>query len=196
MSGFADRILVPVFCYKCRYLGTWYRYTRCDPDPYMTILGDTDFISGYLLDIRKSVIQDISGGPVRNRFLKQTCINTTSRTFARRGKKDVDFQEIQTVPQFAGVQKKSWRVMFNCCCSAQGQGQHLRSSPGNRYGEPVSGRAVDRSRLERPGAPGFASPLTRVLVSPGYDCDHGDELRGTWFDGASTQACGSPRFRL
>ena len=36
--------------------GTWYWYGICDPDPYIRILVDTDFISGYLSDIwRKNI---------------------------------------------------------------------------------------------------------------------------------------------
>ena len=36
--------------------GTWYWYGICDPDPYLRILVDTDFISGYLSDIRRKNI--------------------------------------------------------------------------------------------------------------------------------------------
>jgi hypothetical protein len=36
--------------------GPWYWYSICDPDPYIRILVDTDFISGYLADIwRKNI---------------------------------------------------------------------------------------------------------------------------------------------
>ena len=36
--------------------GTWYWYSICDPDPYIRILVDTDFISEYLSDIwRKNI---------------------------------------------------------------------------------------------------------------------------------------------
>jgi hypothetical protein len=57
MGGFADRIfgyfeiLVHV-----QVSGIWYWYSICAPDPYIRILVDTEFITGYLLDIwRKNI---------------------------------------------------------------------------------------------------------------------------------------------
>ena len=73
MSGFADRIFgyfailqqmiwirrpdIRIFRdFATAGTGTWYWYGICDPDPYLRILVDTDFISGYLSDIRRKNI--------------------------------------------------------------------------------------------------------------------------------------------
>jgi hypothetical protein len=73
MSGFADRIFgyfailhaanewirrpdIRIFRDFATGTGTWYWYSICDPDPYIRILVDTAFISGYLSDIwRKNI---------------------------------------------------------------------------------------------------------------------------------------------